>query len=692
MKYFCIAGLALTLSACAWAKLDEGERLNRLSIIANSLPNRNLDGVALMTEAVNLCGFTVKPDSFFLAPKPTEPPKSTDEPNLHLYISTSEIKEYVQLYRNSQMVNLSDLCGSIDKLSASIGLTASCKPDVTHWLQTGMFDKDPGKKALTTFIRDLASTHSSISDMSISDATMLDALQSFLIMRVMTEEIEVPLRKRLSKQLYASTSPAIDLLPEGFASSDFFKGVAEYLPKVEAWIEGLEEGKLTGQLAKLNPILAVVKVVASYACLKGDMDMEAPGAPLIRTKSSSPDDAGEKRTITAHFYYDKEKVTDFLNDNAAYFKALGIEPEMPKGDLSGVETAWDFRTPVLATQQTFRTVNGQGDVSKVMTDDAGVAKVTIEGTPQFQVISSDYATPLDKQYMVYVTPQLVKPDANGGISWAFAGVSAVKDGGSGAFGVLTDFVAGMKVKTGTKYSLVVRDWTNAKAVVDLSLEFSASGDINATHQSLFHFVSIENAIASELPSQPMPKGLTPEQLQYIPEAERAKVQAELAKVTASNPYTTFVPDMNKGTVVHWGVMDSENGGVVEQTWNGGGDKKLDPRAKPDSVIAGFQVSIDPAKKVALLLAAGEGDVTMTKHTVGSDSKDDQKSQVRWGTGSWISRDSMSSPKGDLMVPITITGEGASTVYSCDTMVNFKMSSGIVGTLRIHLRLRKAGSK
>ncbi len=698
-------GLTLCAALVGGAKAspqapDDTEKLQRLSILTTRLQDRREHGDELLSEAVKICGFKVQPDSFFTSHGAAASLAASTDPNNNLYVSESEMREFSDLYHGGQWTNLADLVASLDKLAKSIGLTTSCKPYVYGWLQDGRTSANRETRLITSFIRDLGNAHANVNDITISDATSLDAIQSFLVMRVMTEELEIPLRKRLAGRhaletlqqsvpdiLSGTATSAVDLLPEGFATNSYVVSIAGYLPKVEAWVEGLEEGKLTGALSKLNPILAVVKVVASYACLRGDMEMEAPGAPLVRTKSWHADDAGEKRTITAHFYYDKDKARDFMNSNLAYFNALGISPEMPQGDLAGVETAWDFRTPTLATQQTFRTVDGQGDVSRVVTDSEGVAKVTIEGTPQFQAIAEDFAAPVDKKYLVYVTPQLVRPSADSNLQLGMGAFSAIRGGGEGTFGVLTDFMAGMKLKTGTKYILVVRDWVNAKATADISLEYNAEGVNGVIHETIFHFFNAENAQVVELPKPNIQTTLTAEQLKYIPEAERAKVVAALAGVHVVDPWTTFVLDPKDATVGHWGVMDQTSGGTVEQTWNGGGDIKI---LNTGGKVASFMIAIDATKKIATVIAAGTGDIKWTKHFKGGDHSGDVVQTITGDTGQRVEIDSSSFTDGKWTFPVTISGEGSATVYSADTVANINTDEHIRGTLRVKFRIRKAG--
>lgn len=150
------------------------------------------------------------------------------------------------------------------------------------------------------------------------------------------------------------------------------------MAKIDEWATQAEEKALASQLAKINPILALIKTIASYTLLQGKIEVDDPGAPLVRTKSMDPNTFGEKRTLVAHFYYDKNKVTDFLKDYRPLLAMAGLDTDMPKGDLSGVETAWEFLTPVEATQQTFRGVAGQGDPSRIVTDGDGKAKYKIE--------------------------------------------------------------------------------------------------------------------------------------------------------------------------------------------------------------------------------------------------------------------------------------------------------------------------
>jgi hypothetical protein len=334
-------------------------------------------------------------------------------------------------------------------------------------------------------------------------------------------------------------------------------------------------------------------------------------------------------------------------------------------------------------------VTGQGDINKVVTDEGGIAKVTIEGTPQFQAISDDFATPVDKRYQVFVTPQLVKPTADTGFQLGMSAFTAIRSGGEGTFGVLTDFMAGMKIKTGTQYSLVVRDWTNAKAVADLSLEYNAVGSNGAIRQRIFHFFNIENALVFEIPKPKIQTTLTAEQLKYIPESERAKVIAALAGVHVDDGWISFGPDSKNTSTAHWGMMDELSGGTVEQTWNGGGDINLF-KSMSTAKISGFTIGINVDKKIGTIIAAASGDVTWTRHSIGADHSADMVTTIVGDTGQRVEIDSDEYTDGKWTFPVTITGDGASTVYSADLSVKINTSERFPGTLKIKFKVRKAG--
>jgi len=58
---------------------------------------------------------------------------------------------------------------------------------------------------------------------------------------------------------------------------------------------GLEEkafGKWAEGAGKANAILSIVKFIATYTFLEGEIRVEAPGQPLVRTKNH---DQGQER-------------------------------------------------------------------------------------------------------------------------------------------------------------------------------------------------------------------------------------------------------------------------------------------------------------------------------------------------------------------------------------------------------------
>lgn len=653
-------------ATAAFSQNSDNVSLNRLSAIAYEIQSPISDGPALFKEAVKLCGFRLRTEQGSILST------ADDGTDLHLDITDAEVRDYVDLFRRGQGMTLMNLTGGIDAVLKNIGYSGSCKADVYKWLQTGAFSPNASTRALTGFILDLGSEHASPADMGISDGTTLDAIQSLLILRVLTEEIEMPLRRRIPKQ---SLLASLDLTGRydftaapGYAQDAFVGGVSALMAKIDEWATQEGEKALASKLSKINPILAIVKTITSYALLQGKIEVEDPGAPLVRTKSTDPSTFEEKRTLVAHFYYDKNKVTDFLKDYRPLLAAAGLDTDMPKGDLNGVETAWEFLTPVEAIQQTFRGVAGQTDPSRIVTDADGKARYKVEGVPQHQALIEDLVFPVTKKYTVNVTPQLKKPGAGAdGTDISLACLGLLTGGSDAVVGgatLVAEFLNRAKWANKTPYVLEVKDWTNAKVLGDVMLHFKSRAPLGGDALIQDQMIEVHDVIMTAIGQPAGAPTLSPEQMKYLTPDQLAQVKAAMAQVSQAPP--TYIIDPKFTTMGTASLKDMDRGFVTTESWTEGPQARFmgNPYPNTGPTAAGFAISLDLKTKKASVLGASLGDVEHTKKTNGTDEKTTEI--VRSGVGHDFNVSFTSMLRADTpenAVPFTIEHPDAkTTVY------------------------------
>ncbi|MBC8066303.1 MAG: hypothetical protein H7Y17_15845, partial [Chlorobia bacterium] len=428
-----IAGLFMILSVLASAQGDSATAANRLSEIATQLKEGKSDGATLLNEAVRLCGFSVwSEDRTRLA----EPLTS---PGLDLAITDKEIAGFAELYKRQNRVELADLVAAFDPIYREAGGKKGLPFFVDKLVRGNLFKDKQAPRLLASFLQDLARTHGEPNDVPVTMTSQLDPIQALLIMRVVTEEIRVPLRKAGKPELYASIHPeyAQEENP-GWAEDAFAGGITGLFEEVVGGI-GEIGGKVTNAVGKANALAAITKFILTYQFLRGEMTLEGKGQPLIRTKDEV---AGDERTTVARFYIDGTGVTDWLKDNRKYFHILGLDLDTPKtGPLKKVETYWRLsQSYKYATKQLVQAVRGTTDLSRLKTNDAGEARVTWEGKPQPKKINPKKAMPVMKSVWISVSPQVKSVEVQQDLVDAVTGAIGIKDGPVGAISPIMEIL------------------------------------------------------------------------------------------------------------------------------------------------------------------------------------------------------------------------------------------------------------
>ncbi len=592
--------------------IQEGIRLDRLSEIARQLQDKTQNIVALMTEAAKLCGFAIWTED---GGKVAEP---TGSPRLKLAITETEIKEYAAMYRSGHSVKLSDLIGMLDVAYKGIGSEPSCGPMVHDWLVNGGRAGNPSVRALTAFIQMLGSYRGGGSASNFDSEDLdIDPMQSILIMRVLTQDIGGALKKAIAKdkpvELFASLNHVQDDGPG--AGEDAYAGIVTLL-----WDSITEEtGKAlpyAEKVGKLNAILSIIKFIATYLFLSGEMRVEYPGQPLIRTMDTDP---GQDRTVVAKFWIDGTQVTDWMKDHRKLVVLAGLDIDMPKtGLLKGVPTEWKVEQSPLVAKKLIQTKRGGPDLSKVLTDEKGEAKVKWEGCPQPVKLDPNTVMPLEKQVRILVTPQVKEITVQQDLVDAVSGAIGLRAGPSGIMGPLMEMLYRMKWQGAVWLDLKIRDWQPGEAFGELNMVINQTWNdftVNGSHTTTLDRSLVFSDIGMIVVGVPTPQKLDAQSLAKFSPLVRQQVEAGYKAQLAMSKKRDFI-GLKPGTVKmaindrEW--MQGPDGCKLEdltESWSWIGTSEGEYENKNTAGFKNmFRVSVDIEKKMAYVIAASAAKV------------------------------------------------------------------------------------
>lgn len=604
---------------------------DRLGAIALELRNEKSDAKALFTEAARLCGFAIwKEDRTKVADPVTTP-------GLGLALTDSEIAAYAKMYRRGDHVALTDLLSALEPTYKDLGGTRGLAIHVQSFLTEGPFNARKPVSNLATFLNQLAANHDDDADNPITAKSNLDALQALMLMRVLTEELALPLRKSIAKQksqlLLANAIPQPQQTEApGWAEDAFAGGITGLIGELGNAVGGGAKS-ITDGIGKANALASISKFIMTYSFLKGEAKVETPGDPLIRTKDTS---AGDTRTVVAKFYIDGTQATDWIKDNRKLFNAIGLDPDVPKsGPLKGVETAWEVGQSRLNSKQLIQ-YKGQIDISKIKTNDQGEARVTFEGKPQPKKLDPRSVVAVTKTVWITVTPQVKSTEMQQDFVDAVTGAIGLKEGAAGLLTPAMEMLYRMKWNTPVILPFHVRDWVEGKNVGQLTLEIRGNGrEISNEHSEIFsvsHTVNCTDIVMEASGGTAIPD-LDPNILNALPPEQRKQMEEGLKKAREFSNLRMFtsksgdcqVTFNDQQTVKNVFRACTEEKTSSFKTWKGQrqGDANLDNGL-------GFMVSVDMAKKQALVTIAG---VTEGVFHFESDPKNssngDQKGGLRY---------------------------------------------------------------
>ncbi len=619
----------------------EGQKALRLMAIAGEI-QQGTNTASLIKEAAGLCGFSIWNDMHA-----SLVPAASASSN-HLAMFDSEITNYAKMFDNGQWMNLQDMTGSVDTALKRLGYPGSCKKEVYDWLNQGGFSDKPASRLIVGFVRDLSIYHENHTDSTFSDKAQIDAVQTLFVMRVLTEDVEVPIRKKLISDIHPTsleplipdTSPndAVQAqqgpIPTGPAEDAYagligglYQTIAQYASSAEGdgkiWQAVRDTGGRMTQLAKaaaiINPLATVVKFLSTYAFLGGDVNVEDADKTLIRTKSADPDTAesspGNQKTLVALFQTDSTKFANFCGSYRQYFLAFGLDLDSPKtSNLSGINTDWKLTLPYGPIVQWSR---GEPQEDKTPADSNGYSRRKIEGAPQRKTVPDDLATPVERSFTVKVTPQIKNSSAQQDAVDAMSSVLPFKDadgGDAGSFATawitpVYEMIFRCKWQCTVKRTVTVKDYVAAPIVADINFQAQGNatgsqGDVHRT-QTVVNFYRA-SGVPMKLrdftdPLANMPAGT----LDKLPQAARDMILQQLKNhpPAAKTGPPTYVTDANSSceflALVHDDSKYTDPNSqqtYATNYWNASGFMDIpSTKAMQDS---SFEIVLDPAKGVA----------------------------------------------------------------------------------------------
>jgi hypothetical protein len=595
--------------------------LTRLGVIAQDLGQGTGDPTAELTEALKLIGFAIwKDDVKSFAPQTSNSP-------LHLAITDGEIRDYGQMCRMNQGATLGNLEASFDDLVKKLGAPVSVTNSVNAFLADNAHSSKEPVFYLQTFLRDLNASHRRSPSSSFTADSQLDAVQSLLLMRVISEDIFTPVRKRLKAQARAELAlasndemfcssgmvlardPSLDLIDMPFAGtnhpaatdavdrltlSTIENPVAQAGQQLPGWAEDLYVGTInqiysavdqwegqngsTGNqimqgVTVFNGAMTLIKFISAYVKLEGTVDL-SPGPPLVRTTDTL--EQGAKATLKATFKINGDPTSDTMQSLRRTLALIGgIDLGQPtEAPLKGVETEWTIgQSTKYATKQTIETERGKSvDLSKVKTDDQGVASVFIAGKPQFIEIDKNTAQKITKHIAITVSPQLA---ANDVMADTINIALGIKSGPPGFIQIVTGFVQHMKWGGKINYDLNVTDWVPGDVygtlTMDVEATFTNKEMVDAANQdTVSHHLSIENArmkVLSGAATQIQIPNIDPSILKNLTAEQQAQVAAAMAKITAASSATTNTGVLRyvvAGDVGSYKMSVQDNNYIIQQ--------------------------------------------------------------------------------------------------------------------------------
>jgi hypothetical protein len=477
---------------------------------------------ALLT-AVQMSGFSVRADDGSLAYESVKPGQG-------IIIDAWEVAALAKVFADGLQINLTDLSKAFASAMPALK-NAPVDKLLLDGLRAAGNGNQPAKRFWADFIAELgrqSRKHYDLLAPYVDAATVdLDAIQVSLILRRLAADFMIqgstnqkgewaPLRGRdwasalwehASYQVEAETRPHVGdavwhpesgprlvLVQEGGGSnlpctltefaSKWMDGYAYVSGKTfDALLEQVEkEGaeKYGSATSKANAVLALIKLIAFYACLETDVTMDG-NPPLVRTQDIYK--PGERRTLTGTVR-ENTKNWQAVNCTRIALNGANLDISLPNdGPVKGVKTEWMLKeggTSVSGTGITWGFVefvapNGTPLIQTAMapisnpaapkTNEEGHTTIDLEGMKQREPLSNP--VPVMKQAQVNFSVAAKEVSMSQDIIDALGnGVSFSKGNGFVA-GPLTIGIGGMvetllrsNIHLSKTLTIPVKDWVS----------------------------------------------------------------------------------------------------------------------------------------------------------------------------------------------------------------------------------------
>lgn len=538
----------------ASAKAQDSGTTLRLHSLAQSIASKQGDQTANLTEALKLCGFTIRKEDHTKISGPANP--SID---LHLAITDYEIAGFLELYKRGQGTTFANFISGMDTWLKLGGVQDSVGPGLKSVL---LFDSvarmeiyKPGDKrekhffnqALGTFLTDLAMTHPNPMDSHYGNDAFIDPVQALIMIRITSEEIASAIKQTAppSQRLLASLQPTfVDEAP-GWAEDGFVGGITGLINKL---VESKIGEKVSKPMDKVNAVSSISKFILTYTFLKNELKMEGDTNLLVRTKDTA---AGEKKNITSRIYIDGTKVTDWLKENRKLIAMAGIDVDMPKsGGLGGIETSWEIQGDGKEydfNNHKVQWASGQTDMSKIKTDSNGVAKAVLEGAPQRRTYDPKSVKAYEKSVSVKVTPQAKSTDMKQDVVDAITGAIGISGGPSGWIAPVMETLYRMKWFGSETINVRVRDWKAASSTAHVTVTVKGDGSYFSKYSNSIMHIDRVLDVTDLVMDIVDPSGgdnipnIPDSVLKNLPEAQRKQIEEALKQQKALSGTRMFQP-------------------------------------------------------------------------------------------------------------------------------------------------------
>lgn len=686
LRFLVLTLTGILLVSQAWSQSDPAPtQQDRLVAIARAmkpeLGEQKL--LPLVTEAARHCGFVIWDEDR----KPLLQPSSPDR--LGYALTDFELLSYTRMFAQGQGVRLGDVAAAIEYLVTE----QTGNPEFAEILYGGLnelaFSPRASVRNLSLFLASQTGS-TGLATGVLGPDSELNSIQALMIMRVVTEDLRLGVRKAPSfasiprfsgtPVLWASTRPEALLQAPGWVEDG---AVGALNTTVTSFFDLIGAERVSKFIGKFNLMSSLVKFVAMYSCLKCDVTIDAPGSPLVRKVNTTP---GEQRKVNAKFYLDANLLMEFGKAIRGKSAIVGFDFDMPKsGPLGGIETSWNFGYGwKQISKNIIESVSGT-DISKVKTDNAGVASVTFQGVARPKALDPKTARPVVKIVGITITPQVKATEMQQDtVDALFGGVGAT-EGGSGLLGPLMETLYRLKWKGSKYYPLAVRDWEEGTNVGSLTIEVRGEGHLfnkaTSWQGRISRYVDF-SPMPLQVDGAALPPALDPQILKSMPPEYRKQMEEgfkELAKAARFRNYRAMGP----GNLT-WSVQDSSSfRGMIgdcdaelmsEHTTTAGSGQEQIGVINEGVLPYHFALSVDEEAKTATLRLDRVFDVIRTWTRTGSKSrKSSGSNQNSMAFDSGLEIEKSKSTSG-YVIPLKVAsdqGETAGSNYYGSVSIPFK---------------------